>query len=133
MKSFTDYLSRFSWYRNSFGNKVFGFIENKISHKKYWVCLGKRKYRFSELISLYKYDSSKERLIDVDGRAWFIAFFCSNCGNELIYSNSFIGEYNTPNGGVSEYCCAHCFTKQYGNLDIIPGILHCNSQGVPNN
>jgi len=101
-------LLKWKWYRNLFSRRTF------VKSDGTWI---DRK----------NYKSGK--ITDVDGK-WNNQAFC-DCGNELIYSNSFIQERETGTHCVIDYKCSACGELQYFNPDLIPGLLKCSIDGTP--
>ena len=100
------------WYRNLFSKKTFFLISEDKNKTCFWI----EQKNFKKGVILK----------NVDG-LWYTQFFCNNCKNELVHSNSFIKEKND----IAEYKCSHCNKEQYGRLDVMPGILHCSKEGIP--
>jgi len=133
MKKIINLLAQYQWYRNNTKNKIFAYIWNKCAlHENYWVYLGYKKSSHSEFHSKYKHNKFCEKILIIEGDNWNSQYFCGECKNELVYSDSIVEEKNTPNGTVVKYICSFCSNTQYGNLDITPGILSCDKNGIPN-
>lgn len=73
-----------------------------------------------------------EKIENVEGK-WNTQSYCE-CGNELVHSQSFLGyrEVKETNMAVYDYECSFCNSKQYRNPGLIPGLLSCNKNGIPN-
>jgi hypothetical protein len=110
--------------------KLFAKIWNKCAlNENYWVWLGSRKTQRSLYVQKHNHNKFCEKILVIEGRNWNSQFFCTECKNELTFSNSFVEAKDTPNGGVVKYVCSFCSNTQYGNLDVIPGIMNCNEDG----
>lgn len=96
------------WYRNLFSTRTF------VKSNDVWI--DKKNYK-------------KGKITEVDGK-WNNQAFC-DCGNELIYSNSFIQERKTKYHCVFDYKCSNCDKELYWNPDIIPGLIKCQFDGTP--
>jgi len=96
------------WYRSLFPNRTFVKCDNK------WI-------------DIKKYVNGK--ITDVDGK-WSTQAFCE-CGNELVHSNSFVGERDLNHTTVFDYKCSNCGEIQFWNPDVIPGLIRCDENGTP--
>ena len=105
------------WFRNFFSESTYFLVsDTKSEAEAKWVI---------------DKDFKKGQFIHNINGKWYSQFFCSECHNELIHSDSFIS--GNQEKGIVEYVCSYCKKHQYGNLGIIPGILHCDVDGNPIN